>query len=169
MAKKDINISVELSSWGIIVKFNNRRIFIYPDKNGGIQLVFKRVVTKEEREQIKNNTAEIVTASSTIVGGKVLKTGIGLSFETCFVLSNVLETYQREIMVRQMINTIVKKEERREACEVLDSCSHPELLQFIDYYENNRDMFFTHLNDVKKKLIGSSTIEPKDTDIYGKS
>lgn len=100
------NVSLRWYSNGGIVKFDNRRLIIVPNKDG-ILLSFRRLIEPLEKECLNTIPDYIIkSAGSDLIGGKIVNTSINLSYEGTFLLAHVLMNYQREIRIRQIANTI---------------------------------------------------------------
>jgi hypothetical protein len=130
------NIKVELLVNSIVVYIDGRRIIIHPQENG-ILLLFKRLVDTDEKNKLKENPEyKITTSEATLIDNRIIVTNILLTYDTLFALSNVVMTYQREIRIRQILNTIFQNETNYKLLTMLNDTNIDEFIKISDLFEN---------------------------------
>jgi hypothetical protein len=159
MEVKDVVINQYLNV--IVAKFNNSRLIIYPNDHK-IILQFKRLITQEEKENDKFQTAGFE------IDNKIVVTSIGLTPDVLEVLSKIYIYYGKEIKVRQINNDIVREEARPEGLEIMNNATEAELDELTGYYEeDNGNLVCLHLDTIKRRLVLDGIMEQKQGDHFG--
>ena len=164
------NPQVELFLDAIVVRFDNRRIGIYPHEHG-MELVFKRVVTSSEKEKLKNDPESKIVSTATIIkgGNRIVESQINVSNDAMFLLSSTLFTYQRELRTRQILNTVMQNEFKPEALLILNHATEDEFMEVNEIFENgDRATIDSYLDAIKRRLCGEGILTQSDNDHFGK-
>ncbi len=166
---KTISYSIKYYLDSIVVKYNNRRLCLFPHKTG-ISIMWRRTITKEEKIKLSENpTQKLLTAGTNIENNRIIDTEINLSYESSFLLVEVLRTNERELKTRQIVNSVIEESARP---EVLVTLNAMDLADFgnalIDFESDNIVGLMEHLNNIKRKLCDIGVLERKETDQFGK-
>jgi len=167
---KNLEPQIELYTDCITARFDNRRIIIYPHKTG-ISFIFKRALAENEKEKLANDpNFNIISAGSSIIKNRILQTDISLTYEAAFVLNGVLNECQKEIRIRQIINTVLSEDTKSEGLMILNKASVDEIQQISEIFEKgDHNIVCLELDTIKRRLCVDGVVVQNETDNFGKS
>jgi hypothetical protein len=90
-----------------------------------------------------------------------------MSYEAAYVLAEALYTQQKEIRVRQILNTIFKGARKAEAMKIINEINEDEFMainqMFLDQQYHQIDLY---LSSLKYRLCTDNEMEQKDSNDF---
>lgn len=164
---KNLKIDIAYHLDSIVIRFANRRLILLPHEHG-ISVIFKRLITAEEKIKHKENPdIPFQCAGTEIINNRIVDTNINMSYEAAYVLAEALYTQQKEIRVRQILNTIFKGARKAEAMKIINEINEDEFMainqMFLDQQYHQIDLY---LSSLKYRLCTDNEMEQKDSNDF---
>ena len=153
----------------IVAKFNNRRLILYPHRQG-ITIIFRRALTAEERATIGTPDEKILRCAGTaLIEGKIVETDINLTTEASMVMSEIILKHAGEILARRIVNSAIQDEAKVEALMILNGATIEDMEE-MEMYLNNNDDVAIHgtLDTIKRSLCQGGMMTYSENDHFGK-
>lgn len=146
------NVKIECYRNAILVRYVNHRIGIIPTLTG-ITITTRRLIDSEEQDAIKIDPEYLnAAAEAFIVKDSILQSHINFTYETAFIINNVLMDYQREIRTIQMLS-IFGEDISDTYFKILNSCDVKEFVEISNVFDTED---YTLFNDMIQSKIQKS-------------
>lgn len=133
--------------------------------------MWRRTLTKEEKIKLSEGCIKeaLRTAATNIEDNRIIETEINLSYESAFLLAEILRTNERELKIRQIVNSVIEEGARPEILITLNAMEFDDFGTAITHFESdNIAALMEHLDATKRKLCDIGVLERKENDQFGK-